>query len=79
MIVGTSKNGEIDGTISRLDKPPFDLEIRLTKRLELPVPKLAVIHGKVAVGRGLSIVVGKIKTMPRRRMGSSSTRHLPRR
>ena len=36
VIVGTSKDGEIHGTISRPDKPQFDLQIRLTKRLELP-------------------------------------------
>jgi hypothetical protein len=36
-IVGTRKNHEIDGTISRPDKPQFDLQMRLTKRLELPL------------------------------------------
>ena len=36
-IVGTWKEGEIDGMIGRADKPQFDLQIRLTKRLELPV------------------------------------------
>ena len=35
-IVGKSKNGEIHGTISRPDRPQFDLEIRLTKRLDFP-------------------------------------------
>ena len=37
-IIAGSRNGdEITGTISRADKPQFDLQIRLTKRLELPV------------------------------------------
>ena len=35
-IRGTCKNGEIDGTIRRPDKPQFDLQIRLTRRLDLP-------------------------------------------
>ena len=35
-IVGTWKSGEIDGTIRRPDKPQFDLQIRLTKRMDLP-------------------------------------------
>ncbi len=35
-IVGTRKEGEINGTIRRPDRPEFDLQIRLTKRLELP-------------------------------------------
>jgi hypothetical protein len=35
-IVGTRKETEITGTIARADKPQFDLQIRLTKRLELP-------------------------------------------
>jgi hypothetical protein len=35
-IVGTRKETEITGTIARPDKPQFDLQIRLTKRLELP-------------------------------------------
>lgn len=35
VITGTRKNGEINGTITRADKPQFDLQIRLTKRLEL--------------------------------------------
>ena len=36
IIVGTRKNSEINGTISRVDRPQFDLQIRLTKRLVLP-------------------------------------------
>jgi hypothetical protein len=36
VIVGTRKEGEINGTVRRPDKPQFDLQIRLTKRLELP-------------------------------------------
>lgn len=36
-IVGTRKDHEIHGTISRADKPQFDLQIRLTKRLDLPL------------------------------------------
>ena len=35
-IIGTLKDHEIDGTISRPDRPQFDLQIRLTKRLDLP-------------------------------------------
>ena len=35
-ILGPRKETEINGTISRADKPQFDLQIRLTKRLELP-------------------------------------------
>ncbi len=35
-IVGTRDGEEITGTIRRADKPQFDLQIRLTKRLELP-------------------------------------------
>jgi hypothetical protein len=35
-ITGKLKKGEIDGTISRADKPQFDLQIRLTKRMDLP-------------------------------------------
>ena len=35
-IVGRWKEGEILGTVRRPDKPQFDLQIRLTKRLELP-------------------------------------------
>jgi len=37
VITGTRNDGEIHGTISRTDKPQFDLQIRLTKRLELPL------------------------------------------
>ena len=40
LIVGTLKGNEISGTISRPDKPQFDLQIRMTKRLELPVAGL---------------------------------------
>lgn len=36
VITGTRNEGEITGTIKRADKPQFDLQIRLTKRLELP-------------------------------------------
>ena len=35
-IVGTLKEGEIDGTVSRPDKPQFDLQIRLTRRMDMP-------------------------------------------
>ena len=35
-IVGMKKDGEIQGTISRSDRPQFELETRLTKRLGLP-------------------------------------------
>ena len=35
-IVGTWREDEINGTICRPDKPQFDLQIRMTKRLELP-------------------------------------------
>ncbi len=35
-IVGTLKDHVIDGTISRPDKRQFDLQIRLTMRLDLP-------------------------------------------
>jgi len=37
-IVGTWKEGEIDGTIRRPDRPQFDLQIRLTKRMDLKLP-----------------------------------------
>lgn len=36
VITGTLVESEIAGTISRPDKPQFDLQIRMTKRLELP-------------------------------------------
>ena len=36
VIVGTLEEGEIHGTIRRPDKPQFDLQIRMTKRLDLP-------------------------------------------
>lgn len=36
-ITGTRKGSEINGTIRRPDKPQFDLQIRLTKRLDLAV------------------------------------------
>ena len=36
-IEGTLEAGEINGTIRRPDRPQFDLQIRLTKRMELPV------------------------------------------
>ena len=35
-IEGTWKDREIVGMVRRPDKPQFDLQIRLTKRLELP-------------------------------------------
>ena len=35
-IAGTWSANEINGTIRRPDKPKFDLQIRMTKRLELP-------------------------------------------
>jgi len=35
-IVGKLREDEINGTIRRPDKPQFDLQIRMTKRLELP-------------------------------------------
>ncbi len=39
LIVGIWKDGEVHGTISRPDRPQFDLEIRLTKRLDLPADR----------------------------------------
>ena len=35
-ILAEIKKGEIYGTVRRPDKPQFDLQIRLTKRMELP-------------------------------------------
>ena len=35
-IVGTLKDGVIEGTVGRPDRPQFDLQIRLSKRMELP-------------------------------------------
>ena len=35
-ITGAWEGGEINGTIRRTDKPQFDLQIRLTKRMEMP-------------------------------------------
>jgi len=35
-IFGTVKGELIDGTIRRPDKPQFDLQIRLTKRMDMP-------------------------------------------
>ncbi len=35
-IVGTRSADEIVGTVRRPDRPQFDLQIRLTKRMELP-------------------------------------------
>ena len=35
-ITGAWQDGEINGTIRRTDKPQFDLQIRLTKRMEMP-------------------------------------------
>lgn len=36
VIVGTLKEDEINGTIQRPDKPQYDLQIRMTRRLSLP-------------------------------------------
>ena len=36
VIAGTLKEHEITGTIQRPDKPQFDLQIRMTRRLALP-------------------------------------------
>ena len=36
VITGTRQGSEINGTISRADRPQFDLQMRLTKRMELP-------------------------------------------
>ena len=36
VITGKRQGSEIIGTISRADRPQFDLQVRLTKRLELP-------------------------------------------
>ena len=35
-IVGTLADGVIDGTVQRPDTPRFELQIRLTKRMDLP-------------------------------------------
>ncbi len=35
-IVGTLADGVIDGTVQRSDTPRFELQIRLTKRMDLP-------------------------------------------
>ncbi len=37
-IEGTLKDGVIDGTICRPDRPQFDLQFRMTKRLNVPTP-----------------------------------------
>ena len=37
-ISGKLEDGVIDGTISRPDRPGFDLQIRLTRRMDLPAP-----------------------------------------
>ncbi len=36
-LVGTLKDGVVEGTIGRPDRPQYDLQMRLTKRMELPV------------------------------------------
>ena len=36
-IVGAREDREIRGTVRRADRPQFDLQIRLTKRLDLPL------------------------------------------
>lgn len=41
VIAGTWKAGEIDGMIRRPDRPQFDLQLRLTKRMELLAAKAA--------------------------------------
>ncbi len=41
VLVGAWKGGEIDCTIRRPDKPQFDLQFRLTRRMELPVARAA--------------------------------------
>jgi hypothetical protein len=38
---GQISNHEIDGIIRRPDKPQFDLQIRLTKRMDLPQARAA--------------------------------------
>jgi hypothetical protein len=38
---GTVSNHEINGVIRRPDKPQFDLQIRLTKRMDLPEARAA--------------------------------------
>jgi hypothetical protein len=38
---GTVLNHEINGVIRRPDKPQFDLQIRLTKRMDLPEARAA--------------------------------------
>lgn len=35
-ISGTMREGIIEGSISRPDRPDYDLQIRLTKRIDLP-------------------------------------------
>ena len=35
-IAGTHKGNEIVGTVRRPDRPQFDLQIRLTKRMDVP-------------------------------------------
>ena len=37
-ISGKLEDGLIEGTISRPDRPGFDLQIRLTRRMDLPAP-----------------------------------------
>ena len=41
VIAGTWNGGEIKGTIRRPDKPQFELQIRLTLRMELQTAKAA--------------------------------------
>ncbi len=40
-IVGTRNDREIHGTVRRADRPQFDLQMRLTKRLDLPLAHAA--------------------------------------
>ena len=35
-VVGTLKDGVMDGKVGRPDRPEYDLQIRLTKRMDLP-------------------------------------------
>ncbi len=36
IIDGTLKNGTIEGMIGRPDRPEYDLQVRLTRRMDLP-------------------------------------------
>ena len=35
-LTGEIKDGRIEGTIGRPDRPEYDLEVRLTKRMDIP-------------------------------------------